>query len=249
MKIFIIASNELRRLFYSPLAWIILAIVEFTLAVFFYVYLSQYLENPGVFVNQGLTKIVVAGLLHTAGTLLLLITPFLTMRIFSDELRNGTMKLLLSAPISITELVIGKLTGVVIFMFCTVLIITLMPASLYIGTELDTGQLISGVFGLLCLTASFVSIGLFISSLTQYPAAAAASTYFVILMFWVVHIAANTNNQVLSSIFNYLSVLRHYNHLVEGLFSTADITYFIILVSTFTALCIWRINSMRSYHW
>jgi len=249
MKIFIIASNELRRLFCSPLAWIILAIVQFTLAVFFYVYLSQYLENQASFINQGLTKVVITGLMHTAGTLFLLVTPFLTMRIFSDEMRNGTMKLLLSSPISVSELVLGKFTGVVAFMFCMVLMIGLMPASLYFGTELDTGQFISGMFGLLCLAASFVSIGLFISTLTQFPAAAAASTYFVILMFWIVHIAANTDNQLLSSIFNYLSVLRHYNQLVEGLFSTVDVVYFIILVSTFTMLSIWRIDSMRSYHW
>ena len=114
--IFNIAFNELRRLFLSPLAWIILAIVQFLLAIFFFVLLSSYLEPGSAFSGRGLTEIVVVGMLQIAGLLLVLVCPFLSMRLFSEEQRSGTLQLLMSSPISVTEMVLGKYLGMILFL-------------------------------------------------------------------------------------------------------------------------------------
>ena len=104
-NIILIATNELRRLFKSPLAWAILAVVQFLLAIFFYLLLSQYMQPSAG--GQGLTEVVVSGMYQIAGVIMLLISPLLTMRLITEERRLGTIKLLFSSPVSINNWVIN----------------------------------------------------------------------------------------------------------------------------------------------
>jgi len=92
-NISLIAANELRRLFKSPLAWFILATVQFLLAIFFYLLLSQYMQPASA--GKGLTEVVVSGMYQIAGVIMLLVSPLLTMRLITEELRLGTIKLIL----------------------------------------------------------------------------------------------------------------------------------------------------------
>ena len=242
-----IAVNELRRLFLSPFAWIILATVQFLLAIFFYLLLSKYMEPVSWHVGRGMTEIVVVGLLQIAGIVLLLIAPFITMRLFSDELRSGSIKLLMSSPLSITELVLGKYLGIMMFFLCLVTLIVLMPLSLRLGTKLDLGLLISGLTGLCLLTSAFAAIGLFISSLSRSPAIAAVSTFIFTFLLWIIHIANDPANETMETITNYLSLQKHYNALLLGAFNSIDIIYFLLITALFIVLSIWRLDALRTY--
>jgi len=115
MNIIHIANHELRRMFKSPLAWVILAVVQFLLAIFFLILLNQFMSPSPWHAGRGLTEIVVAGLLQIAGIIILMVTPFITMRLFSEERGTGTIKLLFSSPVTITELVLGKYLGTLYF--------------------------------------------------------------------------------------------------------------------------------------
>ena len=112
-NIILISGNELRRLFKSPLAWIIFSVVQFLVAIFFYMPLMTYLQPDSV--ASGLTNNVVSTMYGFAAYIILVISPLLTMRLFAEERQLGTIKLLFSSPISITELVLGKFFGIVIF--------------------------------------------------------------------------------------------------------------------------------------
>ena len=241
-----IAKNELRRLFKSLLAWTILALVQFLTSIFFFILLSQYLEPAGWQAGRGLTEIVVIGTLQIAGIILLFVTPFITMRLFSEEYRSGTIKLLFSAPVSISQLVLGKYLGALMFLFCILAMISLMPLSLLFGTPLDTGLLLSGLLGLTMLVMALVAIGLFVSSLTQQPAVAAIGTFGISFIFWLIHIAANTDNETLAGIFTYLSLLKHYDNLLSGIFNSVDIVYYLLVSITFIVLSIWHLDTMRT---
>ena len=140
-----IASNELRRMFKSPLAWVILAVVQFLIAIFFYLLLSQYMQPASA--DQGLTATVVNGMYQISGVVMLLVSPLLTMRLVTEERRLGTIKLLYSSPISITELVLGKYLGITAFYTLMLLMITLMPMMLLFGTQLDLGQVVASLEG------------------------------------------------------------------------------------------------------
>ncbi len=242
-----VAANELRRLFLSPFAWIILAAVQFLLAYDFYRLLSIFSEVITSQSYLGLTETVVVGLLHESGQVLLMVAPFITMRLFSDEFRGGTIKLLLSAPVSITELVIGKYLGIMIFFSCLTFLIALMPLSLSVGTSLDTGLLVSAMLGLILLTSAFAAIGLFISSLSKSPAIAAVITFIVTLLLWIIHIANDSDNEQLQAIINYLSLKKHFNALLSGAFNSMDIIYFIIISTLFIVLSICRLDALRTH--
>jgi len=249
MMIAAIAGFEFRRLFLSPLAWIVLATVQFILALLFYMLLSQYLQQPALYSGLGLTEIVVAGFYQSAGFILLLTTPFLTMRLISEELRTGSIRLLLSSPVAITQLVLGKYLGMVLFMLCLLGMVSLMPLSLMLGTQLDYGQFAAAVLGLALLMCSLTAIGLFVSSLFHHPAIAATATFALTLLLWTSHIAGTNSTGAVAAVTNYLSTLRHYNNFTGGMFNSADFAYFLLLMLTSILLCIWRIDSLRTHHW
>ena len=245
--IFHIATHELRRLFNSPLAWILFAVVQFLLAIFFLLILSQYMDPAAasLFANYGVTEIVVVGLLQIAGIILLLITPFVTMRTFSEERQSGCIQLLLSSPISMTELVLGKYLGVICYLLLLLSLIALMPLSLLMGTELDLLQLLSGIIGLVLLASSFAAIGLFVSSLTSQSAVAAISTFGILFVLWIMNVAGNTGSELFREILTYSSLLNHYHNLLDGIFNSADVIYYLLVSTLFIVLSIWRLDNER----
>ncbi len=244
-SIVVIGAHEMRRMFKSPLAWIMLAVVEFLLAIFFLILLNQFMNPSPWFAGRGLTEIVVAGLLQVSGIVILLVTPFVTMRLFSEERRTGTIKLLFSSPVTLTELVLGKYLGTVSFLVIMLALIALMPLSLLLGSDLDLGQLGAGLLGLLLLMASFAAIGLFISTLTSHTAVAAVLTFGVLFMLWILDLAGGTGSEMFRAILAYLSLLNHYNNLIEGMFNSMDVIFYIIISATFIVLSIWRLDAER----
>jgi len=179
--IFTIARHELRRLFLSPLAWIILAVVEFILAWMFLQHLEGFLtiqsQLLGMNSEYGVTEVVAAPLFGNAAIVLLLVVPLVSMRLVTEERRNKTLALLYSAPLSMTEIVLGKYLGLYTFLLIQLLLIALMPLSLLAGGGLDFGLLASGLLGLALLLGGFAAVGLFMSTLTQHQTVAAVSTF------------------------------------------------------------------------
>jgi ABC-2 type transport system permease protein len=244
--IFSIARHELQRLYTSPFAWGLMALIQFLLAVFFFIILNQYLqlENPGN--TLGISNTVVAGTIQTAGFIMILLLPFLSMRFFSEEQRSKTLTLLFSSPVSITELVLGKYLSILFYLYSLLLVISLMPLSLSFGTSLDLGLLASGVLALILLVTLVSSIGVFVSTLTSQSMIAASGTFAICFFLWIVHMAGDSANSTVNTILAYLSMFNHYNNLVAGIVSATDIIYFLLLSAAFISLSIWRLDAMRS---
>ena len=246
-SIFNIATHELRRLFKSPLPWIIFAVVQFLLAISFFSILSTYAspDTASLLANYayGVTSVVVPRFLDSAGIILLLITPFVTMHIFSEERQTGSINLLLSSPISVTELVLGKYLGIICYLFVLLSLISLMPLSLFMGTELDLLQLTSAILGLFLLTSSFAAIGLFASSLTSQSAIAAINTFGILFILWIM--AGSTGSEFFREIFTYVSLLNHYHNFLRGIFNSADVIYYLLVSTVFIILSIWRLDNER----
>jgi gliding motility-associated transport system permease protein len=244
-----IASREFRNLFLSPLAWAIMAVLQLILAYLFLTQMDTYMallqpRLAGIEGAPGVTDLVVAPLLRTTGFLFMLIAPAITMRTFSDEKRNRTLTLLLSAPVSMTDIVLGKFLGVALFFLALLLMISAMPVSLYAGTALDAGKLAAGLLGLVLLVSSFAAIGVFMSTLTEQPVVAAISTFGLLLLLWIIDWSGNSKEQV-SGLFSYLSLQTHLESFLKGLFSTTDVAYYLLLIALFLALGVRRIDQQR----
>ncbi len=243
-----IASREFKSLFLSPLAWTFLAVLQFLLA---YLFLSQVetftaLQTKLATIENapGLTDIVVPPLFGNAGIILLLVTPLLTMRIICEERRNKTLTLLFSAPISNTEIILGKYLGLLGLLWLVVAMITLMPLSLLMGGGLDFGKLFSNSLALWLLVTAFTAAGLYMSCLATHPAVAAMSTFGLLLLLWILDWSSNLRDQR-SELFEYLSVLRHFQNIQSGLISSADVCYFLLFIVCFVLLSIRRLDSDR----
>ncbi|MCF6322943.1 MAG: ABC transporter permease [Gammaproteobacteria bacterium] len=251
--IFTIAGRELRGLFLSPLAWSILAVVQLILAYMFLAQIDFFMQLqprlptlPGA---PGITEIVVVPLFGNAAMILLLIVPLITMRLISDERRNQTLPLLFAAPISMSSIVLGKFVGVMTFLLIMLLMILMMPLTLLLGSSLDFGVLAAATLGLFLLLASFAAVGLFMSSLTAQPTIAAVSTFGVLLLLWILDWAGNNaDGGNGSDVLAYLSILRHYEALLKGVFNSADVIYYLLFITVFLVLSIRRLDAERTQH-
>jgi ABC-2 type transport system permease protein len=246
-----IAAREFKALFLSPMAWSILAVVQLIMAYLFLAQLDWYMQRAarlaGIAGAPGVTDLVVAPVLGNAAVILLLIAPLITMRVLSEERRARTLSLLLSAPVSMTEIVIGKYLGILAFFLVLLVMLALMPLALLAGTDLDLGKLASGLLGLSLLLGAFAAAGLFMSSLTEQPTVAAVSSFGLLLLLWIVDWAGSSGTEG-SGVLAYLSVLRHFESLLRGIFDSTDVVYYVLFIFTFLVLTIQRMDRDRLPH-
>jgi ABC-2 type transport system permease protein len=246
--IWVIARREAGAMFLSPLAWVILGVIQVILGYMFLANLDNFfLLQPQLAQlanTPGVTDIVITPLMQVAAIILLMVMPLVTMRSIAEEKRNATLSLLVSAPVSMTEIVLGKYLGLLLFIIALVSMLMLMPLSLYLGTSPDLGKLASIYIGLFLLLAAFAAIGLYLSSLTRNQAIAAVSTFGVLLMLWIIDWIGNSagNGQ---SVLTYLSLLEHHQSMLEGVFNSSDIAYYLLLIAGFLGLTIRQLDRER----
>jgi len=241
-----LARHELYRLFISPLAWLILALSQLILAYLFLTHIDYFMQIQGKISAipgaPGVTELIALPLFNNTATILLLLTPLVTMRLIAEEHRNNSLPLLLSAPLSATQIVLGKYLGTISFFFILLLLIAAMPLSLTLGTTLDYSLMASALFGLGLLAASFTAIGLFLSSLTKQPTIAAISTFSILFLLWIIDWAGNVEQ---ASLLSWLSLLSHFQPILQGDIHSKDIAYYLIVILFFLTLTIHRLNAQR----
>lgn len=246
--IWVIARREVGAMFLAPMAWIILAVMQTILGYMFLANLDNFfLLQPQLMQlanTPGVTDIVITPLMQVAAIILLMVMPLMTMRSLAEEKRNRTLSLLISAPIGMSEIVLGKFLGLVLFIVILVSMLLLMPLSLYLGTSPDGGKLLSIYLGMLLLLSSFAAIGLYLSSLTENQTIAAISTFGVLLMLWIIDwLGSSVGNG--QSVLAYLSILKHHQAMLEGVFKSSDIAYYLLLITGFLVLTIRQLDRER----
>jgi ABC-2 type transport system permease protein len=238
-----IARREFANLFLSPLAWVILGVVQFIMSWIFLAQIDNFLllrpqlmqlEN-----RPGVTDIVIAPVFSLAAIILLMVMPLITMRSLAEEKRSGSIQLLLSAPLSLTQLVLGKFGGLLLFVLTLSSLLMLMPLSLLLGTDLDLGKLGGIWLAMVLLLAAFSAVGLYLSSLTTNPTIAAVGSFGALLMLWIIEWGSD------HPLFRYLSMLNHHRRLLEGVFDSADVFYFLLVTGLFLALTVRQLDSER----
>ncbi len=238
-KIGIIFKRELQSQFVSPAAYAIITGFLFLTGVFFYIYLVMFVQEvflvksnfrlQGSVVN--INEYVVEGIFSSMIFFFLFIAPLLTMRTFAEERRRRTDELLFTAPLSVTQLVLGKYLACLFVLVVTLALTGYLPVFFRMTTETDMGPVFTGYLGLLLAGSSFVSLGLFASSLTENQIVAALLALVGLLVFWVIG-WAGTEGQSASGVFSYLSQYEHFKSFPKGIVDTRDVFYH----GAFTAL-------------
>lgn len=243
----VIIRKELRALFYSPLAWLLLAVMQLALAWFFLLQLDaflglqsqlQQLVNP-----PGVTETVVAPVFAIAFILLLMATPILSIRLLAEERRNHTLALLISAPISITDIVLGKFAALMIFYTGIIALLTALSLSLCLGGVLDYGLICSNALGLFLAAACLCALGSYISSLTAQPVIAAIGCLGAFLALWMIDWIDSGHHAG----WHYFSLLHHFRQFNQGVVDSFGVVYCGLFTAVFLMLTIRRLDSERLY--
>jgi ABC-2 type transport system permease protein len=241
-----VARKELKSMFSSPMGWVILSLLMFAFGTYYLNGVNDYFAvmsgamRPAE--RTGVTQFVGQTVYGFASFIVLFAVPLLSMRLISEERRNQTLPFLFSAPISLTEIVIGKFLGLVLFLSILIVYIGLMLSTLNIWADIDFGYILANSLGMLLMVASFSALGLYFSSMTQQPVVAAILTFIALfaLMFLDRFFAGDPSNTLAS-----LSLTRHFQSFASGLIDTADIVYFVLFISTFLTLTVRRLDADR----
>ena len=230
--IYPILKRELRSYFASPLAYIILVVFQVISARFFFLYLQGFLQfqlDPNYQLQLGelnINNLVILPYFGTISIVLLLIVPLITMRLIADEKRNYTAELLFTSPLRIRTIVFGKYIAALVLLIIMLLLSSINIFVLMVHGNPDFGAVISGYIGLFLLGASFLSVGIFASSLTENQLIAAVISFGVLLLLWLVGALSDAE----STLLGYLSVINHYEDFGKGIIKLKDIVYYLSLI-------------------
>lgn len=252
--IFTIAGKELRALFASPLAWVVLTFVQLILTVGFLKRVDDFMQIQPQLIQMpnapGITAMVASPVYATLAIIMLFAVPLLAMRLIAEERRNQTMVFLISAPLTMTEIVVGKFLGLSGFLLLIVAVTTLMPLSLLLGGRLDFGLLLSLLAGSALLAMGFAAISLYASSLTAQPLVAALVAFGLLLGLLLLGEAATESLQARrlqlpAALAQVLSPLKNFEPFARGVIDTYAIACSLLLIVTFLVLAIRRLDAAR----
>lgn len=247
--IYRIAKTELNTMFYSPVAWVVLVIFSIQSSWKFFGTVERFEKAQKIGEGIGnLSQTIFSGFsgLYTEmQNYLYLYVPLLTMGLVSREINSGSIKLLLSSPIKIKDIVLGKYLAIAAYCLLFIVILGLQVGIAYFSIDnLDLKFAVSGLIGLYLLVCTYAAIGLFMSCLTSYQVVAAISTLVVLAglnfigKLW-------QDVEVVKDITYFLSISGRANEMLEGLIISKDVFYFVLVSSLFIVLSIYKLQTGR----
>jgi ABC-2 type transport system permease protein len=246
--LFQVIRKEIKVLFASYIGWGMLAIYALVMGVLYTQSLSEYMQvmlgNVPTVEQIGLTKYIGANMFSTASLLMLMFIPLLSMRLLAEEQKNLTMAFMLSAPISLAEIVLGKFLSLLSFLMLMLVYLVLIICILNLWTDIDFGFIFANVLGLVLLIASFSAISLFVSSLTRQPILAATLSFLVLILFLFVD---QLFEQQTNTIWASLSMMQRYKSFALGLLNTGDIAFYVLVSGAFIFFTIRKLEHQRVY--
>ena len=229
-----IIKRELSAYFRSPIGYVFCAVYIFFSALFFRAVIIDGQSSQFPQIYSGMMNID------------LLILPVLTMRLFSEERRQKTDQILITSPISIFSLVMGKfIAAFCVYAACT--LFTLVYA-VVLSVFVNPGwALIAGnIIGALLFGGAFIAIGMFISSLTESQIVAAIGSFFISTLCILIDVVPMVvNNDTLSDVLKYVSFVRQYTPFTQGLLSFSSIVFFLSIMALFIFLTMQSIEKRR----
>jgi ABC-2 type transport system permease protein len=232
-NILAIAGKELRAYFSSPIAYVVVGLFALLFGWFFFnilVFFSEQSMRMGMMGGPStvnINQMMLRPLLLNASVIVLFVLPMVTMRTFAEEKRMGTFELLLTTPLTDTQIILGKFLGAM-GLYALMLLITLVDIGLlfFYGNP-EWKPVVTSYLGLLLMGGCFISVGMFISSLTKNQIVAAVITFSTFLMLWVINWVGESAGPVTREIVAFLSITEHFDDFVKGVVDTKHLVYYV----------------------
>ena len=225
--------REINASFLSPMAYVAATFFLFISGIYFYNILTLSRE------------VTLRYTLESVSFFLMSVTPLVTMRLFAEEKKSGTMEVLMTAPVSDLQVVLGKFLGAMGF-----LLAMLAPTGVYVFAlslvgDPDYGAIISAYVGMLLMGGLFASIGLFVSSLTSNQIVAAIVTFISLISLWIAGYLSLQTRWPLSAFLDYMGAAGHLDSFLKGVIDTRDVIYYLSLTAYFLFLSVRSLETRR----
>jgi gliding motility-associated transport system permease protein len=233
-----IAQKEIKSYFASPIAYIVIGVFAL-LYGYFYIAILAYFVRSSMQMGQfgggpqsmSINQQLVRPLLQNMTILILFMLPAITMRTYSEEKRSGTIELLLTSPVTDFQIVIGKFLGA-LSLYAIMLAVSLIHLLiLFVYGAPEWKPLLTAYLGLLLLGGCFLSVGLFISTLTKNQVVAFMLTFAVFLFLWVITWIGSFAGPTVDSLTQYLSIIDHFDDFGKGVIDTTHLIYYVSFIT------------------
>ena len=251
-NVWTICRKELGSYFASPIAYILLALFAVIFGFFFWNMLGIFviegveMQMRGQMFPMNLNEQIIRPLLSNVGVIGLFFIPMITMRLFAEEKRTGTIELLATSPIRDLEIIVGKWLAAMALYCCLLLFTAANFGFLFRYGNPDWKPLAMGYLGLLLQAGALLAIGTFISTLTRNQIIAGAATFGVELLLWVIGWVGEYETATWARVLSYMSVISHFESFARGVLDLKDAVFYITVIFLglfFTA------RSMESLRW
>jgi len=235
-NVWIIFRKELRSYFVSPIAYLLVTMFALIFGFFFwnalgyFVFMGMESQMRGEGFPMNLNEQVIRPLLSNISVVGLFFIPMITMRLFAEEKRTGTIELLATSPVRDVEVILGKWLAAVSLYGCMLLFTGINFAFLFRYGNPDWKPLLIGYLGLLLQAGALLAIGTFISTLTKNQIIAGAATFGVCLLLWVLEWVSGYETATWAQVLSYMSVITHFESFAKGVLSTKDAIFYLTLI-------------------
>ncbi len=235
-NILAVAHKEIKAYFASPIAYIVIGFFALLYGWFFFTLLAFFERQSmqaglggggGANVNEQMIRPVFLN----ASVILLFVLPMITMRTYAEEKRSGTIELLLTAPLTDFQIIMGKFLGAMA-LYAAMLAVTFVHMGiLFAFGRPEWVPILTGYLGLLLMGGCFISVGLLISSLTKNQIVAGTITFAVFLLLWVINWIASFSGPQMQDVLNYLSITDHLDDFTKGVIDTKHLVYYLSFIT------------------
>jgi len=250
-NIWVICRKELKSYFTSPIAYGLMAFFGFVAGYFFWaataIFISRGMEMQmmGRGMPMDVNEWVVRPVLMNVSVIGLFLIPMITMRLFAEEKRSGTIELLITSPVRDWEIILGKWLAAVLMYGAILAVSALSVGLLFLYGQPDWRPLLTGYLGLLLQGACLLSIGTFISTTTKNQIVAGVGTFAVCLMLWVLDWITAFNTEAWAKVISYLSVVTHFEPFSKGVIDTKDVVFYLSMIFIGLFLSARSLESLR----
>ena len=255
-NIWTIARKELNSYFRSPIAYSVLAVFAVIFGYFFYTMLSmfilqsltqaQYAQMYGENASpMSVNEMVIRPLLLNNSVILLFLVPMITMRLFAEEKKTGTIELLMTSPVTDVQLILGKFLGS-LMLYATMLGMTVLyMLVLFRYGYPDWKPMVAGYLGQLLLGCCFLSLGLLFSTFTRNQLIAGSMTFFVLLLLWVLDWSSQYSGSWWGDLAHYISLTPHIENFSKGVIDLKDTVYYLSVIALGLFFSVRSVESVR----
>ncbi len=230
-----ILAKELRSYFVSPVVYVVGAVFLLIFGVLSYLAVVnagtqavRMMQIQGAAAQLNLNDLVFRPTFYSAAIVILLVLPILTMRLFAEERKLRTFELLMTSPIRLNEVVIGKFLGAYLIFLGMLALTSIVPLILSVYSSFDWRPVLTGYLGLALMGALFLATGLFASALTENQIVAAFLSFGLLILVWLLGALGSVlGDNPIGNTISYLSFIEHYDRLVRGLVDTKDLIYYV----------------------